>query len=52
MQGLIPYGAQVLMAAGLASVNPINILPYLYYPMVLSVVALMAILLRYPRKYS
>ena len=52
VQGLIPYGAQVLMAAGLASVNPINILPYLYYPMVLSVVALMAILLRYPRKYS
>ena len=52
MQGLLPYGAQVLMAAGLAEVNPINIIPYLYYPLTLGFVALMSILLRYPKKYS
>ncbi len=51
-QGLIPYGAQMLMAAGLAAVNPIGIIPYLYYPMALEVMALLAILLRYPKRYS
>lgn len=52
VQGLIPYGAQLLMAAGLAQVNPISITPYLYYPMVIGVGALLAILLRYPKHYS
>lgn len=52
MQGLIPYGAQMLIAAGLASLNPIAILPYLYYPFALGIVALLSILLRYPRRYS
>ena len=52
VQGLIPYGAQVLMGAGLAAVNPIEIIPCLYYPMLLGIVALTAILLRYPRRYS
>ena len=52
MQGLIPYGAQMLIAAGLASLNPISILPYLYYPFALGIAALLAILFRYPRRYS
>ena len=52
MQGLIPYGAQMLMAAGLAQLNPIAIIPYLYYPFTLGIVALLAIILRYPRRYS
>lgn len=52
MQGLIPYGAQMLMAAGLAALNPISILPYLYYPMVIGFTALLAILLRYPKHVS
>ncbi len=43
-QGLIPYGAQLLIAAGLASVSPIDIIQYLYYPMVLGVVAVVGIL--------
>jgi Na+/H+ antiporter NhaC len=51
-QGLLPYGAQMLMAAGLAQLNPIAIIPYLYYPLTLGVVALLAIVLRYPRRYS
>ena len=51
-QGLIPYGAQLLMAAGLASINPIDIIPYLYYPFIMGACALLSILFRYPRKYS
>ncbi len=51
-QGIIPYGAQMLMAAGLAQLNPIEILPYLYYPFAIGIAALLSILLRYPRKYS
>ena len=51
-QGLLPYGAQLLMAAGLASLNPVVILPYLYYPFAIGLAALLAILLRYPRRYS
>ena len=51
-QGLIPYGAQLLMAAGLASINPVAIIPYLYYPFAIGLAALMAIVLRYPRRYS
>ncbi len=51
-QGLIPYGAQMLMAAGLAELNPIAILPYLYYPFALGIAAILAIVLRYPRRYS
>ena len=52
MQGLIPYGAQMLMAAGLAQLNPIQIIPYLYYPLATGFVALLAILFRYPKRYS
>lgn len=52
MQGLIPYGAQMLMAAGLAALNPVSIIPYLYYPVALGVVALLAIIFRYPKRYS
>lgn len=52
MQGLIPYGAQLLIAAKLAKINPLEIVPYLYYPMLLGVAALLSIAFRYPRKYS
>ena len=52
VQGLIPYGAQMLIAAGLASLNPVSILPYLYYPFALGIVALLSIRFRYPKRYS
>ena len=52
IQGFIPYGAQLLMAAGLAGVSTITIINYLYYPFVMGACALLAILLRLPRKYS
>lgn len=52
VQGLIPYGAQMLFAAELAKLSPISIMGYLYYPMVLGVVAFLSILFRYPKRYS
>lgn len=52
VQGLIPYGVQMLLAAGLAGVSPMDILPYLYYPVAIGIAALLAILLRYPKRYS
>lgn len=52
VQGLIPYGVQMLLAAGLANLSPMDILPYLYYPLAIGVAVLLAILLRYPKRYS
>jgi Na+/H+ antiporter NhaC len=52
VQGLIPYGAQLLIAAGLATINPVSIIPYLFYPFAIGVATLLSILLRYPRRYS
>ena len=52
IQGILPYGAQVLMAAGLASVGPDKIIPNLFYPMAIGVATVLAILIRYPRRYS
>ena len=46
MQGIIPYGAQLLMAAGLAKCNPVDLMPYLYYPLTLGLFALIIILIR------
>ena len=52
VQGMIPYGAQLLLAAKLTEVSPIFIIKYLYYPIILFVVALLCILLRLPKRYS
>ena len=52
VQGLIPYGAQLLMAAGLAGISSISIIGYLYYPMIMGIFAIMAIIFRLPKKYS
>lgn len=52
VQGLIPYGAQILLASGLARLNPVEILPYLYYPLAIGIAAFGAIVFRYPKKYS
>lgn len=51
-QGLIPYGAQLLMAAGLAAITPFEIIGYLYYPIILGVIAVLAILFNFPRRYA
>lgn len=52
IQGIIPYGAQLLMAANLASISPVGIMKYLYYPYLLGIGILLAIWLRFPRKYA
>lgn len=48
-QGFLPYGAQLLMAAGLASVSPVEIIPHLYYPFIMGGCAVTAILLQIPK---
>ena len=51
-QALLPYGAQLLMAASLAALSPVEIIPYLYYPLCMGVCAMLSIAFRWPRKYS
>ncbi len=52
VQGIIPYGAQMLMASGLAGVSAAAIIGNLFYPFTMGIFAFLAILFRYPRKYS
>lgn len=52
IQGLLPYGAQMLMASGLAGISSLSIIKYLFYPYTMGAFAVLSILLRYPRKYS
>lgn len=52
VQGILPYGAQMLMASGLADISSLEIIRHLYYPLALGITASVAILFRYPRKYS
>lgn len=51
-QGLLPYGAQLLMAATLAGITPVDILRHMYYPVLLLLFTIAAIMVRYPKKYS
>ena len=50
-QGFLPYGAQLLMAAGLAHITPFEITAYLYYPIALGLMAVLGIVFDYPRRY-
>ena len=45
VQGILPYGAQLLMASGLAGISAISIVPYLFYPMLLGLVVVITILI-------
>ena len=45
-QGLIPYGAQMLLAAERAGIPPLQIIPYTFYPMLMGVTVLVFIGLR------
>jgi Na+/H+ antiporter NhaC len=49
IQGLIPYGPQLLVAAGVASISPLSILQYNVYPLLIGVCAAISILIGYPR---
>lgn len=46
VQGVIPYGAQLLIASGLAKISPLEIIPNLYYPMLIGAIVLGSILLK------
>ena len=48
-QGVLPYGAQLLMASGLAKISPLEIIPHLYYPMAIGVMVLLSIIFQFPR---
>ncbi|MGF7058010.1 Na+/H+ antiporter NhaC family protein [Brassicibacter mesophilus] len=48
-QGIIPYGAQLLIAAGLANVSPLSIMKYLYYPYLMGISAILAIIFGIPK---
>ena len=52
VQCLLPYGAQVLMAASLASVSPVAIVPYLYYPFALGLMVALSILFQFPKRHA
>lgn len=49
IQGIIPYGAQLLMAAGLAAISPVEIISHLYYPVIMGACAAIAIIFQFPR---
>ena len=50
VQGVLPYGAQLLMAAGLTKVSPVAIIPHLYYPMCVGAFIILSILLQRNKK--
>lgn len=49
VQCIIPYGAQALLAAGIAGVTPVAFFPYLYYAWALALMVALSIILRFPR---
>ena len=50
IQGIIPYGAQLLMASALAGISAFSIINYLFYPVIMGICALGAILFNLPKK--
>ena len=50
-QGIIPYGAQLLIAGGLAAIPPVSIIPYLFYPFAIGCAATIAIITGRPRRF-
>lgn len=49
VQGLIPFGAQLLLACSIAKLSPIELISSVYYCWVLAVIAVLSIMFRYPR---
>lgn len=52
VQGIIPYGAQLIVAAGVTGISPIFIMQYSYYPILIAVCGIIAILIGYPKVKS
>lgn len=49
VQGLIPYGAQLLLACSIAKLSPVELIGSVYYCWVLALFAILAIIFRFPR---
>lgn len=49
VQCMIPYGAQILLAAGLAKVSPVVFFPHLYYAWALAAMVILSIIFRFPK---
>ena len=49
VQGIIPYGAQLIVAAGVAGISPVLIMPYAFYPILIAVCGIIAIVIGYPK---
>ncbi|MGG7142117.1 Na+/H+ antiporter NhaC family protein [Clostridium nigeriense] len=49
-QGIIPYGAQLISAAGLAAISPFAIMKYLFYPYLMGICAIIAIYIHWINK--
>ncbi len=52
VQSLIPYGAQTLLATGLAGISPVAPWGYMYYSWALIVAVALSIIFRYPRRLN
>ncbi|ENW05556.1 Na+/H+ antiporter NhaC family protein [Acinetobacter beijerinckii] len=49
VQGIIPYGAQLLLACSIAKLSPVELIGNIYYCWILAVCAVLAIVFHYPR---
>ena len=49
IQGILPYGAQLLMASGLSGISPLEIIPNLYYPMLIGLMIVLAVIFQFPK---
>ena len=49
VQGIIPYGAQLIVAAGVAGISPVLIMPYAFYPILIAICGIIAIVIGYPK---
>ncbi|QAS54580.1 Na+/H+ antiporter NhaC family protein [Halobacillus litoralis] len=49
VQGLLPYGAQILSVAGVASISPVSVVPFCLYPILLALSGIIAIFIRFPK---
>ena len=52
VQGILPYGAQLLMASSLAGISALSIIPHLYYPILIGMIVLLTILIPVRRRQS
>jgi Na+/H+ antiporter NhaC len=52
VQGMIPYGGQLMAASGLAAISPVTIMPYSFYPVLTGICGIVAILFNWPKLAS